>query len=350
MAELSQNFPEGIDYKIVYDTTAFVQRVHPGSREDPVRGGRAGRHRGAGVPADLAGIRSFRWWPCRWPSSAPSPSCSRSGSPSTSSRSSAWCWPSASWWTTPSWWWRTSSATSSRAWRPGEAAHKAMDEVTGPVIAIALVLCAVFVPVALIAGITGQFFRQFALTIAVSTVISAFNSLTLSPALCRDPASAARRAARPADPGPRPAPRLARSGPSTAASGRARSSYGLGVERLATRPALRRSLRLRRAAGLTVLVFRLVPAGFMPQQDKALSGRRGQLPDAASLDRTDAVMVRMAKIALQTPGVAHSVRFAGSVGATASSTPQRRASSSSCSSRSRSGPTPSCRARRWPRR
>ncbi len=66
---------------------------------------------------------------------------------------------------------------------PREAAVKAMDEVTGPVIAVALVLCAVFVPCAFISGITGQFFRQFALTIAVSTVISAFNSLTLSPAL-----------------------------------------------------------------------------------------------------------------------------------------------------------------------
>src|SRR5437870_13705161 len=66
---------------------------------------------------------------------------------------------------------------------PREAARKAMDEVTGPVVAVALVLCAVFVPCAFISGITGQFFRQFAVTIAVSTLLSAFNSLTLSPAL-----------------------------------------------------------------------------------------------------------------------------------------------------------------------
>src|SRR5205823_4762460 len=66
---------------------------------------------------------------------------------------------------------------------PRDAARKAMDEVTGPVIAIALVLCVVFVPCAFITGITGQFFRQFAITIAVSTLFSAFNSLTLSPAL-----------------------------------------------------------------------------------------------------------------------------------------------------------------------
>src|SRR5204863_1545979 len=67
---------------------------------------------------------------------------------------------------------------------PREATYKAMDEVSGPIIAIALVLCAVFVPIAFVSGLTGQFYRQFALTIAISTVISAFNSLTLSPALC----------------------------------------------------------------------------------------------------------------------------------------------------------------------
>src|SRR5205823_14311551 len=66
---------------------------------------------------------------------------------------------------------------------PLDASHRAMDEVSGPIIAIALVLCAVFVPVAFISGLTGQFYRQFALTIAFSTLISAFNSLTLSPAL-----------------------------------------------------------------------------------------------------------------------------------------------------------------------
>src|SRR5439155_26803066 len=71
-----------------------------------------------------------------------------------------------------------------RGLSPRDAARKAMTEVTGPVIAIALVLCAVFVPTAFMAGISGQFYKQFALTIAVSTVISAFNSLTLSPALC----------------------------------------------------------------------------------------------------------------------------------------------------------------------
>ena len=91
---------------------------------------------------------------------------------------------------------------------PREAARKAMDEVTGPVIAVALVLCAVFVPCAFISGITGQFFRQFAVTIAVSTVFSAFNSLTLSPGAGRHPAQAAGARARPADLAPRSDPRL----------------------------------------------------------------------------------------------------------------------------------------------
>ncbi|WP_163778095.1 efflux RND transporter permease subunit, partial [Proteus mirabilis] len=67
----------------------------------------------------------------------------------------------------------------------GEAAHKTMDEVGGAVVAIALVLSAVFIPTAFIPGISGQFYKQFALTIAASTLISAFNSLTLSPALCK---------------------------------------------------------------------------------------------------------------------------------------------------------------------
>ena len=77
---------------------------------------------------------------------------------------------------------------------PIEATREAMEEVTGPIIAIALVLCAVFVPTAFISGLTGQFYRQFAITIAISTVISAFNSLTLSPALASRAAAAARRA------------------------------------------------------------------------------------------------------------------------------------------------------------
>ncbi len=102
---------------------------------------------------------------------------------STTSRSSGWCWRSASWWTTPSWWSRRSSTTSKTACRPATPPSAPCSQVSGPVIAVGLVFSAVFVPCAFITGITGQFFRQFALTIAASTIISAFNSLTLSPAL-----------------------------------------------------------------------------------------------------------------------------------------------------------------------
>ena len=105
---------------------------------------------------------------------------------------------------------------------PREAARKAMDEVTGPVVAVALVLCAVFVPCAFISGITGQFFRQFAVTIAVSTVFSAFNSLTLSPGAwppsCLQAATALRR-----DP--------ARPGCSTLVAGLVLSAVQLGLRR-----------------------------------------------------------------------------------------------------------------------
>ena len=96
---------------------------------------------------------------------------------------SAWCWPLAWWWTTPSWWWKRWSATSRTDLRRKQAAFKAMEEISGPVIGIALVLSAVFVPTAFIPGITGRLYQQFAVTIAISVILSAFNALSLSPAL-----------------------------------------------------------------------------------------------------------------------------------------------------------------------
>ena len=102
---------------------------------------------------------------------------------STRSRCSGWCWRSGWWWTTPSWWWRPCSATSRKGCAPKDAARKAMEEISGPVIGIALVLSAVFVPTAFIPGITGRLYQQFAVTIAISVILSAFNALTLSPAL-----------------------------------------------------------------------------------------------------------------------------------------------------------------------
>jgi hydrophobe/amphiphile efflux-1 (HAE1) family protein len=192
---------------------------------------------------------------------------------------------------------------------PREAARKAMDEVTGPVIAVALVLCAVFVPCAFLGGVTGQFFRQFAVTIAVSTVISAFNSLTLSPAL-------AALLLKPH--GSRRDPltwlldlvlgwffRLFNWGFGAATSVYVRMVSGL----------LRISLiALLVYAGLLVLTyFRFVeaPTGFIPQQDKGYLLLNVQLPDSAAADRTQRVMAHIERIAHDTLGIEHTVGISG---------------------------------------
>ena len=192
---------------------------------------------------------------------------------------------------------------------PKQAAYKAMEEVTGPIIAIALVLCAVFVPVALVSGFTGQFYRQFALTIAFSTLISAFNSLTLSPALAAillRPHGAPRDVVtRALDRGLgwifRPFNRLFQTGS---------ERYGAGVERLAVRPGLPLIAYVALLA-LTVVIFRIVPDGFIPPQDKQYLVGIAQLPDASSLDRTDSVLRKMTAIALEHPAVSHAVQFTG---------------------------------------
>jgi multidrug efflux pump len=192
---------------------------------------------------------------------------------------------------------------------PREAARKAMDEVTGPVIAVALVLCAVFVPCAFLGGVSGQFFRQFAVTIAVSTVISAFNSLTLSPALAaillkphgtrRDPLTWLLDAVLGWF------FRLFNWGFGAATALYVRLVGGL----------LRASLvALLVYAGLLVLTyFQFVeaPTGFIPQQDKGYLLLNVQLPDSASVDRTQKVMARIESIARDTPGVEHTVSISG---------------------------------------
>jgi multidrug efflux pump len=192
---------------------------------------------------------------------------------------------------------------------PLDASHRAMEEVSGPIIAIALVLCAVFVPVAFISGLTGQFYRQFALTIAFSTLISAFNSLTLSPAL-------AALLLRPRNATPdRPTLLMNRLlgwlfRPFNRLFTRASHQYGSVVQRVTRRSAV----ALVVYGGLIVLAmlgFTRVPAGFVPSQDKQYLVAIAQLPDAASLDRTDAVIRRMSKIALETPGVANAIAFPG---------------------------------------
>jgi multidrug efflux pump len=192
---------------------------------------------------------------------------------------------------------------------PRDATRKAMDEVSGPIIAIALVLCAVFVPIGFIPGLSGQFYKQFALTIAISTVISAVNSLTLSPAL-----SALLLRAHDA-----PKDRLTRVmdrslgwffRPFNRAFAATSNGY-VGV----VRSMLRRSgFALVAYAGLLALTyfgFDKIPSGFVPAQDKQYLVAFAQLPDAASLDRSDAVIRRMSKIALETPGVAHAIAFPG---------------------------------------
>ncbi len=192
---------------------------------------------------------------------------------------------------------------------PLDASHKAMEEVSGPIIAIALVLCAVFVPVAFISGLTGQFYRQFALTIAFSTLISAFNSLTLSPAL----AAVLLRPRGAAEDAPtRIMNRLFGWAfvPFNKLFKRGSARYGTAVQ----------TIRHRKVAALAVygvlvligiLGFSRVPKGFVPSQDKRYLVAIAQLPDAASLDRTEAVIRRMADIGLKQPGVEHAVEFPG---------------------------------------
>src|SRR5437763_3056739 len=192
---------------------------------------------------------------------------------------------------------------------PLDASHRAMEEVSGPIIAIALVLSAVFVPVAFISGLDGQFYRQFALTIAFSTLISAFNSLTLSPALAAvllKPRGAAEDA---------PTRIMHRLlgwlfDPFNRLFGRASNRYGYIVQRVTHRSVIALSVY----GGLVLiglLGFSRVPKGFVPSQDKRYLVAIAQLPDAASLDRTEAVIRRMSDMALATPGVEHAVEFPG---------------------------------------
>ena len=194
-------------------------------------------------------------------------------------------------------------------YRPIEATQRAMREVTGPIIATALVLCAVFIPTAFISGISGQFYKQFAVTIAISTVISAFNSLTLSPALSaillRDHAAKKDLFTKLLD-------------------------FLLGwMFRPFNRffdwssrtyvKIVRRIIRFSAIAlivyggmvWLTYQAFQKTPTGFVPAQDKQYLIAFAQLPDGASLDRTEKVIRQLSDIALKQPGVDNSIAFPG---------------------------------------
>jgi len=192
---------------------------------------------------------------------------------------------------------------------PREATYRAMREVSGPIIAIALTLCAVFVPLAFMTGLTGQFYKQFAMTIAISTVISAFNSLTLSPALSalllkghHDEPDWLTRAMN------RVFGRFF--GWFNRSFGRASESYGVGVSGVIRRKAGAMAVYAVLVAA-TIGVSYLVPGGFVPAQDKQYLIGFTQLPNGASLDRTDAVIRRMSDIALQEPGVQSAIAFPG---------------------------------------
>jgi len=192
---------------------------------------------------------------------------------------------------------------------PHDATVQAMKEVSGPIIAIALVLCAVFVPIAFVSGLTGQFYRQFALTIAISTVISAFLSLTLAPALSAVLLQ------------PHGAKKDALTRGMDAVFGR----FFKGFNRFFQRSSHAyeggvKSVLKRKSASLGVyallaiagiFMFKAVPPGFVPAQDKAYLIGFAQLPDAASLDRTDEVIRKMSDIAKGIPGVESSIAFPG---------------------------------------
>ncbi len=192
---------------------------------------------------------------------------------------------------------------------PFEATRQAMREVTGPIIATALVLSAVFIPTAFITGLTGQFYKQFAITIAISTVISAFNSLTLSPALS---ALLLRDHHAPKDVVTRFLDRALGwfFRPFNRFFEWSAQKYSQGVARLIRVSAI----ALVVYAGLLVFTgfsFKSVPTGFVPSQDKQYLIAFAQLPSAASLDRTDEVIRRMSDLALAHPGVANAIAFPG---------------------------------------
>ncbi len=192
---------------------------------------------------------------------------------------------------------------------PMQATIKAMSEVSRPIIAITLVLCAVFIPVAFVDGLTGQFYKQFALTIAISTVISAFNSLTLSPAL----------AALLLKPHGAKTDRV--SSLMDKLFGRFFRRFNSGFDKAGHAYQGALGLTLRRTGialvlyvgllGLTALGLNHVPTGFIPGQDKLYLVSVVQLPAGATIDRTEAIVKQVAEIGLKDEGVEGALQFAG---------------------------------------
>lgn len=179
-----------------------------------------------------------------------------------------------------------------------EATERAMGQITGPVVATTLVLVAVFAPVGFLPGITGRIYRQFAVTISVSVLISAVNALTLSPALCRlilrPPKKARFRLFRWFNSG----------------LDWTRGHYG-GVVSWLSRHLVLAFVGLAAVFVLAALLFRVLPAGFIPSEDQGYFFINVTLPDGASLERTQAVVARVGEIARKDPGVADAIELSG---------------------------------------
>lgn len=198
---------------------------------------------------------------------------------------------------------------------PRDASARTMDEVQGAIIGTTLVLIAVFVPSAFVPGITGQFYTQFAVTISVATIISSINSLSLSPAM-------AAILLKSKDASERPSPLARITGPLSRGFNRGFDAVTRGytrVVRLLVSSTAMIFLSLAVFVGLlgaTYLVNEQVPTGFIPEADQGYAIVVVQLPDGASLERTDEVMKQATEVALSTPGVTNAVAFAGFSGAT----------------------------------
>ncbi len=184
---------------------------------------------------------------------------------------------------------------------PVAATRQAMKEVSGPVVAIALILCAVFVPVAFMGGVTGRLYQQFAITIAVSVLFSAMNALTLSPALCA-------MLLRKPKPGRGPLAWFFRQF-NRGFDGMTRGYSG--IVGFLVRRAARAMVLLVAVVGGIWWLSRMVPAGFIPDEDKGYMFVAVELPQGASLQRTDAVLKEIEAIVAKTPGVRSACAIAG---------------------------------------
>ena len=222
---------------------------------------------------------------------------------------------------------------------PREATIQAMKEVTAPVIGIALILCAVFIPVAFIPGLTGRMYQQFALTIAISVLLSAFSALSLSPAL-------AAMLLKPAKPMRGPLGGFFRGFNHVFDS--TTNGYVAGSRLLVRRSILTIVIVAIVAVG-AAFFGGLLPAGFIPEEDQGILGINVTLPPGSSLERTSAVLAQVEEIVGKTEGIDRTRRSAGTVSSPAPTSPTS-APSSCASTRGRSATATRCtRGESWPR-